>query len=85
MAGALGYYVWIVKDSSVPLEKGSATLDFKHSYEGTQGLSGYVIIYNKKKDEICFYREQFFIIGRDPLYLPNIKKQIKNAFKEIHT
>lgn len=59
-------------------------LHYKDAFEGKQGLRGFVIVYDKTKKEICYIREQFFSSSKNPLELNAIKKQIKNAFKELY-
>jgi predicted membrane metal-binding protein len=53
-------------------------------FKGKSGLSGYVIVFDKSKSEICYVREQFFQLRKDPLRTKSINKQIKNAFKELY-
>jgi hypothetical protein len=45
-------------------------------------LSGFVIVYDKKSNQVCFFREQFFPRAKDPTVTENITTQIKHAFKE---
>lgn len=59
-------------------------LDFKGAFDGKQGLKGFLIVYDKNKREICYIREQFFSSSQSPLDLNSIRKQIKNAFKELY-
>jgi len=59
-------------------------LDFKGAFDGKQGLKGFLIVYDKNKKEICYIREQFFSSSQSPLDLNSIRKQIKNAFKELY-
>lgn len=59
-------------------------LNYKEAYEGKQGLRGFVIVYDKLNKNVCYVREQFFSSSKNPLDLKTIKKQIKNAFKEIY-
>ena len=54
------------------------------AFKKKQGLSGFVIVYDKVKNEICYVREQFFSSSKNPLDLKSVKKQVKNAFKEIY-
>lgn len=84
MAGMAGYYVLSLNDRSVPDKAQGVTLEYKNSYEGTKGLRGFAIVYDKKANEICFYREQFFIAAKDPLNLSGINKQVKSVFKETY-
>ena len=59
-------------------------LYYKDAYEGKHGLRGFVVVYDKKNKNVCYVREQFFSSSKNPLDLKALKKQIKNAFKEIY-
>ncbi|MBC7862805.1 MAG: hypothetical protein IAF38_07510 [Bacteroidia bacterium] len=82
--GLLGYFATQVfhEKKDDPLPPGIKRTEGKNPFKGTSGLSGFVIIYDKKNNQICFYRQQFFLADRDPTNEENIVKQIRGAFKE---
>jgi hypothetical protein len=83
--GAAGVLVYgnVAKGSNRYVVPANA-LTYKEAFEGKQGLTGFVIVYDKSKKEICYVREQFFASSKDPVNVNAIRRQIKHAFKELY-
>lgn len=77
-------YNTVANTFSVSYPVNTNYLSYKDAYEGKQGLRGFVIVYDKANKNVCYVREQFFSSSKNPLDLKALKKQIKNAFKEIY-
>jgi hypothetical protein len=88
--GYVGYIAPVIIEQNVgnsldkKPKKDETVLNFPGAYSRKQSLSGFVVVYDKVKKEICYVREQFFAIPKSPVSEKAIKKQVKNAFKELY-